>query len=390
MGLRMADLGVVALGACAVAFRAGARNRYLWALLTAGALLVLGTLLATARSGTVLADGQVLGQFLFAIIFIPWIMIAIVDSERRLLLALAALVASAVTASAFAVVAQVTDLWFLTFPEEANGVRAFGLSTDPGLFGLLAAEAIPVAVGIALVVAGPIRFTALAVLPLLVAGLVMSGSRAALVGAVVAAVVVAVAVTGLSWRRSLAALGLLAVMGAAAVAAFPQPVARLTGDTTFSDQARLEGYAQSWAVVRESPLVGQGASEVKPSAGADLATSEIRLQPAEVYPAHNLYLQTWVAIGLPGLLALLIVMGAAVAGVLRLWRAPRTTDRRYGWLLAAALLVAVAVQLSTPAVFERQVWLTVGLAMAAGANIGRSAWDKSLGYDPGATSCSSA
>jgi putative inorganic carbon (hco3(-)) transporter len=103
---------------------------------------------------------------------------------------------------------------------------------------------------------------------------------------------------------------------------------------------RLDIWSRSLAMVRDMPYTGVGLNNF-PIVQAHFYPG-VLLGPNEVH-AHNLFLQTAVDLGLPGLLALLWLL---VAFYVTLWRAYRlTTDREIRWLLvglAAGVLAYVA------------------------------------------------
>jgi hypothetical protein len=173
-GLRIADVAALALAVAGPRTFAALRSRYIAVMAIAFALMCAGAALAATRSGGTSADLDAMLRAGFVILVLPIALVRHVTTARRLKLCLVAVVASATVASLAAILTKLTGAWLLPFADHFGGTRAYGLSTHPILFGMIAGSAICVAIGVAWV--GGVRERALAwlSLPVLVAGVVLS------------------------------------------------------------------------------------------------------------------------------------------------------------------------------------------------------------------------
>jgi O-antigen ligase len=383
-GLRIADLLVLGLGAYAlVGIRTAppAVRRVVAVLAGAFGLVLVGALLAGLEQGLAASDVEAVARAGFAMLLVPAVVVRFIQSERRFEAVLLATVVSVAVASIAAVAAQATDAWILPFADDFGGRRSYGLSNHPALFGIAAAAALPLGVALALPARererGRVRVVAVLCLPMLLVGLVLSASRAPLVAGVLAVLGLLFALrTG--GRRGRVALALMLVaMAAAAAAVFPERLERLSDEgAQQSALARVELLSTALSDVGASPIVGCGARVIKGDGG---------LEPSDSYwagstvalrvgggrgdgdaGAHNLLLQTWRALGLPGLMGLAM---AVIAGLVAGLRAIRSAPERMRGLVGAVLAslgVVLGCLMIFDAVFERQLWLTVGLLCALG------------------------
>ena len=114
-------------------------------------------------------------------------------------------------------------------------------------------------------------------------------------------------------------------------------------------------WASAWEVVRESPIVGAGASPVVTQAVGPLGSRTM-----QSWDAHNIYLSL---LGQFGLVGLALITGAVVVLVRQLVR--EGTTRRHAALLVALFAVAVHGVAVASEDF-RHVWALVGLVGLAG------------------------
>jgi O-antigen ligase len=386
-GLRLADLLLVGLGLYGlVGIRTAppAVRRILAVLAGAFGLVLLGALLPALSGGAVGADVEALARASFAMLFIPAVIVRFVQSERRLQAVVLATVASVAVASIAAVATQVTDVWLLPFDDDFFGSRSYGLSNHPALFGIAAAAALPLGVGLLATAHGGIRIAAGLCIPLLLLGMVLSASRAPLAAGAVAvlALLFALRVGGRRGRVELVLV--LVAMAGVAGAVFPERLARLSDPSAQrSALTRVEVVTTAIDDVATSPIVGEGARMIKGEGQLEPSDAYIAGTPAalrvgggtgdEGAGAHNLVLQTWRSLGLLGLVG---VSMAILAGLLSGIRAARRSPQRRTRVLALATLASLGVVLAClmlfDAVFERQLWLTVGLLCAVG--VAGSAW----------------
>ena len=246
---------------------------------------------------------------------------------------------------------SLTDIDFVTFTD-----RAPGLTYHPNHLGLVAAMALPVA--IARLGAGGLRgLAAVALVPMLIVGVVESGSRGAVLAAVAGAGVVFI--LGVRTGR----LRRTVLMFAAPVAAFAVMVAllgnsQLTGEVAFerlgggagaaqSDQERLLTLRQSLDEAADHAFIGQGFLVVR--------------------SAHNIYLQLLQAGGVLALAGFL-VFSASILRRAR-WLALPTNGSR-PWLMAlaagsgASICVWLLFGVVGNAIYDRYLYIPVGVTLA--------------------------
>jgi hypothetical protein len=386
-GVRIADLlliGLAVYGLGGVRTAPPAVRRVLGLLALAFGLVVAGALLAALDHGGVPADLEALARTGFAMLLIPAVVLRFVHSERRLEAALLATVVSVAVASLVAVQGQLADLWILPFDDDFSGQRSYGLSNHPALFGITAAAALPLSVGLAMASRGATRVVAIVSMPLLVVGTVLSASRAPL-GLGARAVLGLLLVLGAGGRRVRVGLVLaLVAMAVAAGAVLPERLARLSDPAAQqSALARVELVTTAVGGIAASPLIGEGAGVMKGSGGLspsdtgwDGSTAALRVgggRGDSNAGAHNLVLQTWRALGLLGLVGIsMAIMLGILSGVRTARISPRGRTRTLAQAVLASFAVVLACLMFFDAVFERQLWLTLGLLCALG--LGARSW----------------
>jgi hypothetical protein len=141
--------------------------------------------------------------------------------------------------------------------------------------------------------------------------------------------------------------------------------------TDASDNGRTELWRVAFHSFERSPLKGRGAGTYQ------IVWDSERPRFAYAVNAHSLYLEVMAELGLPGLLLLLLSIGAALVGMALRARGQRRS--LYGALLAAGLVWALAAGVDWD--WQMPV-VTLGFFAIAGAALGpRSA--SSLGWSPG-------
>ncbi len=229
---------------------------------------------------------------------------------------------------------------------EKMGERAMGLSTHPNHLALACSLAIGIALGLILSTSNRSRRLALTVcLAALGVGVMVSGSRAGLVGVVVTVGTFLV----VTRRWKLVAVGALAV-GLVAVAIFlnlfaigdSNAVNRIRGDRSSfeADQARLQMAQETVETIRLNPFTGSGFESAK--------------------SAHSIYLQLWASAGVLG-----IVFAAGL--IILSFKTLREASRR-GDYLAMGLASAYAGYLVVGAVsnilWDRYVWVHLAVLVS--------------------------
>ncbi|HXF62437.1 MAG TPA: O-antigen ligase family protein, partial [Caldilineaceae bacterium] len=110
---------------------------------------------------------------------------------------------------------------------------------------------------------------------------------------------------------------------------------------------RLMIWRRAWYGIGDAPLTGVGLGVFQLAAREPYpALPDYRPDP-DITHAHNLFLQTGLDLGLPGLLALMALLGFAVAALVRLFRAtaPGTPARLWAVGMAGALLAFLVFNL---------------------------------------------
>jgi O-antigen ligase len=253
--------------------------------------------------------------------------------------------------------AVVSALWALTFSAKILG-RPLGLATHPNHLAIVCLLGIAMCLGFAL---GdhPVapRLCVVALLPL-VAALVESGSRAALVGFLV----MVPAVAALSRRvqlavRAAAVVGIVGVAVLAGVVHFPADtgVARLFGgaSTPGSNASRVEHLQRSLSRFERHPLTGEGFEFAQ--------------------EAHNVYLQTLVAAGPLGLIGFVLAAASVLKAGSRRGlgggRGRATGDRALLAGLTGGYLGYLVAGLFQNILWDRYLWLYVAAILSVAANL---------------------
>lgn len=227
--------------------------------------------------------------------------------------------------------------------------RSYGLAVDSNHFGFASVLACAAGGAVALSRAPlPVRLVGGFAAAVALAGVMSSGSRA---GAVGLGVVLAGTVWGL-FRRGLAWTvgGVVAGVGVLATAIWlggdNSAVARLLGSTEsgqltadLSDQSREVLLADLLGALESSPLVGLGWSRIR--------------------EAHLHVVQVAVGAGILGVIGYLMVVWAAVIVARTL--SGRTSS---GAILAAGLMAFVVMGLAQNILWDRYIWIYIGMAVA--------------------------
>jgi O-antigen ligase len=187
--------------------------------------------------------------------------------------------------------------------------RALGLTTHPNHFGLACVLAVGLGLGLAMSSTGWHRASAVAGVVLLIAGVALSGSRAAVLGLVVVIRLTAVLARSL---RILVVSGVTALLAAMAVIAglvhIPESnaLSRLAGGggSAASDLGRELATAEAFASINRHPFTGEGFEFAQ--------------------AAHNIYLQVLVVGGPLALVSFLCVSGLIARAGQRAIKADRS------------------------------------------------------------------
>jgi len=224
-----------------------------------------------------------------------------------------------------------------------TGGRHQGLSTHPNFFGLCGLLAYALAFHLLNRTPRKWHWLIWASMAVSLYSVVSSGSRAALLVAVLITVLYpAVERSAMASYVvvSLAAIG--AASGGALLSRFGEGSAidRLQGDRTssVSDSERVEQLETGWARFIDKPLLGDGFSNAP-------------------LHAHNIYLEVAVVVGLVGLVGYLLVLWCTVQ--------PLFLRKHPMHRLGHAALAYCAVGMLTNSLWDRFVWAALGLAFLA-------------------------
>ncbi len=228
---------------------------------------------------------------------------------------------------------------------EKFGGRAMGLSGHPNHYALACVLAAGIALGLAFSAPGRAsRVISVGCLTLLGVGVIVSGSRAALLGLAVA--LAAFMVTTKSWR--FVALGLVVCVGVLVAintnllsVGELNAVNRIRGDQSsyLADQERLEAARQTLDVIAAHPLTGNGFESAK--------------------FAHSIYLQLLAS---AGLLGVAFGVGLIVMAIRALKHAAKRNDLlTLG--LACSYLGYLAAGTFSNILWDRYVWLHLAVLM---------------------------
>ncbi|HEV2386277.1 MAG TPA: O-antigen ligase family protein [Candidatus Acidoferrales bacterium] len=287
------------------------------------------------------------------------VLLAVVDTPGRLRLTLLAAIAGIGWASLY-----VLREWQVQTAIYGTSFRPGYVTGDSNFFTASAVLVVPLA---ALVLQRDqsrlARLFTFGCLAAALVAIVVGASRGGFVGLVAG-------ILWMLWRaprrgRNLAILGtLLAVFLALAPSS---PLKRFlhpdSGDLE-SEQIHLRLWAAAWRIIQAHPLTGIGVGNFKYEVAGYTSHPDLR------YMAHNTYLEISSEMGLPGLLAFLLMFFSAIVSYGRLAReAERTHDMQIAMTAngAQAGLVGFGVAaLFVSAEFLRMFWFLLFLAMCLG------------------------
>jgi O-antigen ligase len=297
-------------------------------------IVVFGGLLATVLSQRYVQGAPGLIRFAVSTLAIVALIAMWAPGRREVRTVVWAYVAGAALSAAVALVAGTT----------LYAGRAVGLANHPNHLGMVSMFACGGAIGLAMTSRAAVRLVALSFSAMLVLGIVISGSRGALLGSAVTFIVVTVSMR--NWRvlRLAAVVGIFMVLGGAfGVLHLPNDnaVDRLLNEdprTQASNIERRAAVAESVAQIRAHPITG---------AGFEYAQS-----------AHSIYLQMWAAAGVIGLFGFFRLYHSVIRLLLRY---PSTDPLRTVMLATFVGYLTAGVVLNI--LWDRYVWLFLGLSL---------------------------
>jgi O-antigen ligase len=228
------------------------------------------------------------------------------------------------------------------------------------------------AIGLALGERGWLKWLGAAACPVLVIGVVISGSRAGLLGT---AAVVMIMLMVTRQRNLVIGFGVGAIVAAALLLTNALPfssgnaIARVFGgdatvrstDVGVSDAERLGRLREALDLGLSRPLTGVGFEVARDS--------------------HSIYLQIWLSAGVIGLIGLVVVMRATLSPLFSVMRSPRDqierSDQLLLWGLSASFGGYLATGLFHNAIWDRFIWTLPALIIAQRTlRAGQASWSR--------------
>lgn len=242
------------------------------------------------------------------------------------------------------VVGQTVSLMYGVALGEASGSRLYGLTTHPNAFGICGV----ISVGLLFYLDGqvrPIRRPIVWAAALInIAGLSMSGSRAAVVAVAVMVVAIPIIERSGAWFYALGlagAGGLLAISEFASSLGSNSALNRLLDPTASSaagsDQQRTQLAQTGWDAVVHHPFLGTGYF-------------------TQAFFAHDIYLQLAAAVGVFGLLAFLVVVATILKPLILAGPMHRIALGALGYFVDEAF---------NPTLWDRFAWAAISLVILA-------------------------
>lgn len=316
------------------------------AVLRAIAVVSLGGLIGTFWTPTPLASIAMIARFAVGT-GVPLVAIGAWHPTRRQLGRCAAAFGLGVVISVAAGLAGVGG---------TNWGRAEGLSTQPNLFGVTCA----IGFGVWLALAGRRhRLIGLVGAGICLVGVLISGSRSALIGVVACWVVYLVISRDRRIRfRTLLLAGVVAVLLGSGTVHLPATSALnrlLTPDSDVSaglaSQGRASARDESITEIHKYPITGHGFSDER--------VAQIGTHLPTIQRAHSIVLAIWESAGLVGLVGLFLLSRQT-------WRvALAARGDRFAAGLIASFVGFLAFDLISDQLWERFIWLALAMAIEA-------------------------
>jgi exopolysaccharide production protein ExoQ len=299
-----------------------------------------------------------LNIFLFLIVF------SAIRESKHLRWILGAFVAASALGALYGLLAP---------PQPEAEDRLAGFVGEPNQLAASLVAGLAMAVALAAVTrAQPmLRLLALVSAGLCLTGVLLTLSRAGLVGLAVAAVA-AVFMAG-RWRGIAAGVAVVVTAATVGYFAFYAPTAARERVTTFEGgTGRTDIWTVGWRMLEANPVAGVGAGNFRTASvhylvepGA-LLRDDLILDNPKV--AHNIYLQELAELGIVGGTVFLAIVGFSLLCALKAARRFEELGDRDSEILARGVFVALCGILTTQffasEVFSKQLWLLFGLSAA--------------------------
>lgn len=211
--------------------------------------------------------------------------------------------------------------------------------------------------------------------------LALTASRSALVGLLVALIVLAVLRwPGLALALPVVAVGLVAVVWALGPQQVADALLTVEMAATLGTRGRLEIWSRALWLIEDFPLTGAGLNTF-PVLVPLLYPSTVLAADARIPHAHNLFLQVGVDFGLLGLASFFGLLVAAWLSLARAWRTASGWERGLVAGLLAGLLAHLVFGLTDAVALGAKpgvlLWAVLGGALALGIGVPSVAEDSS-------------
>ncbi len=235
--------------------------------------------------------------------------------------------------------------WRYLHHEQTYYLRYAASGFDPNDFGLVLAIAVPLALYLALKERSGLRWMYLAIVPLLLAAILLTASRASLIATFVAFTFSVFAWRAADWTFRTVSLALLAALTLSLVRFAPAPqrnrLATIPSEIargTLHDRTRI--WKSGLKAFRDHVAFGVGSGAYPKAVEPWLGKPQV---PGFQYVAHNTFVSVLVECGAAGFLLFMLLVGTLVL---------------YAWSMPT---------------LERWLWLVVGAAWAVG--VGTLTWE---------------
>lgn len=275
-------------------------------------------------------------------------------------------------AAAFVLGAAISALYGFLVPTSPTGFDAGRLTGTVGDANDQAAVLVG-AIALALALVGAMRgrpvLRALAVLAVLVslAGVVNTLSRSGLLA--LGAMMVAGVILGGQWRRWAALLLVVSSVGVVGYFVAIAPLSARQRVTSADTSGRSTIWTIGWRMAQAHPLNGVGSGNFPVAsihylqAPGSVSRADLIVDTPKV--AHNIYLEMLADMGLPGLLALLAVLGGSMLATMRAASAFRRTGQQdlelVSRCVALGLIGFMVSDFFLSGQFSKQLWLLIAL-----------------------------
>ncbi|HEY7031519.1 MAG TPA: O-antigen ligase family protein [Thermomicrobiales bacterium] len=321
------------------------------------AIFASGAFISSLNAASPLASIAVLLRFVYLMVSWFWLGALLLKTPRHVKTAIVCWAASAAL-SGMASLAQLRFGDVIPGTSPAWG-RMTGLAYHYNDLGSSAAVAVVPALIVPSLLATRLQklVGAIVFLPLIAAGLILSGSVGAMTATSVG--ILLWLVMGRLGPKSIliglvAGLSILLLLTLQQDAGAPSPLQRLHGTTNTNSQncsvcERIVTYHAAWDAIGRSPFIGAGMTTVTATG------SEV----------HNMLLGAWFEAGLLGLIGMVVILvSVGLTGI----GAVRGARSREEWVICLALLTSfvcfVVVGMATPILFQRFGWMSTGLLLA--------------------------